>query len=96
MRRRCFHCLSKTWISSCHTIVDSLTSDPDAELSQILYQSLGDPRVFESATLPDLLPVLLNKGDNPKVSGLLCHMAPYMIPRLMSLRRVNVIMKLLT
>jgi hypothetical protein len=96
MRRSCFHCLSKTLISRFCLIAESLTSDPNAELVQSLYQSLvGDPRVFESAALPDLLPILLKKEDNPKVCGLLCHLAPYIVPRLMSLRRVNVIMKLL-
>ena len=84
-------------ISRFYYIAESLTSDLDAELVQKLYQSLvDDPRVLESAALPDLLPILLKKEDNPKVCGLLCHLAFYIVPRLMSLRRVNVIMKLLT
>lgn len=97
MRRSYFHCLSKALIPRLYLIAESLTSDPNAELVQILYQSLvADSRVLESATLPDLLPILLAKKDNPKVCGLLSHLAPYIVPRLMSLRRVNVIVKLLT
>lgn len=72
------------------------TSDSDAELSQILYQSIvSDPRVYKSATFAELLPALFDKTNLPKVSGLLCHVDPYMVPKLMSLRRVDVIMNLL-
>ena len=72
------------------------SSDSDTRLSQVLSQSLADPRVLGSSTFPKLLPMLLSSPDrmrNPFVSRLLRHWAPKMVSRLIEVRQVDIILK---
>lgn len=72
------------------------SSDPDTHLSQLLCQSLTDPRVLGSSTFPKLLPMLASpdRMRNPFVSRLVRQWAPDMVSRLIKVRQVNIILKM--
>ena len=74
-------------------------SDPDSNLSQTLYQALtSDPRVSGCSNFPELLPLLLDteRMRNPSVSNVLRHLAPDMVPRLIDIKRVDIVIRALT
>ena len=74
-------------------------SDSDSILPQTLYQTLiTDPKVFNNmSALPDLLPLLLdeNRLRNQFVKSFLRRLAPDIVPRLVALKRDDIIVKAL-
>ena len=73
------------------------SSDPDPRLSTALYQTWSsDSRVYESPTLPELLPLLFGKLNNPSVLAFLREVVPHMVPQLVLRRRLDIIVKALT
>jgi hypothetical protein len=81
-----------------HSLIFS-SSDPDSNLSQMLCQALAnDPRVSGSSVFPELLPMLFetSRMRNPSVSNLLRYLAPDMVPRLIDMKRVDIIVGALT
>ena len=84
-------------LHSTYRSLSNFSSDDDTRLSTTLYQTLSnDPRVYKSLILPDLLPILFNKLENPSVMALLRGVVPHIVPQLVLRRRLDIIVKALT
>ncbi|KAF8893188.1 hypothetical protein CPB84DRAFT_1321116 [Gymnopilus junonius] len=76
----------------------SLFDGPDPGLQNALYQTwTSDPRVSESNTLPELLPLLFDdeRLRNSSIKALLRELTPAMVPRLTSRRRLDILVRAL-
>ncbi|KDR80999.1 hypothetical protein GALMADRAFT_222596 [Galerina marginata CBS 339.88] len=77
----------------------SLFDDPDTGLSNALYQAWStNPMVLENDMLPELLPLLFeeSKVRNPSVAALLRELAPAVVNKLLSRRRLDILVDALT
>ena len=97
-QERCFPSSSEWKINlfSTYHSLSYLSSDPD--LSITLYQTWSsDARVYESHTLPELLPLLFDNQilRNPSVTAFLRNIAHHMVPQLVLRRRLDIIVQAL-